>query len=512
MSPTPSSTAASARWRPSTVASSVAVAGPSGGRSPIVRISAGLSSGGLPKFGRRGTFAPTSSCRCRSAGTNISPSIGTVLPSSSCRIFGCTALCDRVEEEWFRPRPPHELQRSRVENVGDVAAHRRGSIAFGDLGIEILPLPLEAHPGVEARPARVVVAHVPLADERGLVAGALQQQRKGREAMAGGRSIGVVDDAVRAGVLPGQEAGTRRRAQRRGDETVPEQRPFAREPIDIRRLHHRMAGGAKLVPPQVVHEDEDDVGRLGERRRRAGDEGEKDEKPRHRGAHGYAACRYARALSTSVLRVEARCVAHVLHWGQDEPPHHPTRASQRKWSDYAGPRQGAVLHRDPQRRAGWRADASATADVRLDRSRPRELCWRTAHRASKVSQGRRCRDRSGSDTTWLTHVMLAGSSIRLCSSTSSRSTRTVCQPSSPSPRSRWPSSRRDRTPPPIRQSVPGAIVRQAHHRPEQSRGADSPQGRRERGRGTKAEAESRKPIAESLNQACAKAEQGISGV
>ena len=35
---------------------------------------------------------------------------------------------------------------------------------------------------------------------------------------------------------------------------------FARQSIDVRRFHEWMADAAQLVEPQVVHEDEDDVG------------------------------------------------------------------------------------------------------------------------------------------------------------------------------------------------------------------------------------------------------------
>ena len=72
------------------------------------------------------------------------------------------------------------------------------------------------------------------------------------------------------------------------DEGVLKQRAFAREPIDIRRLHNRMACSAKLVPTQIVHEDEDDVGRLSDRRLRRGGERESDQEPCKQGAHGNA--------------------------------------------------------------------------------------------------------------------------------------------------------------------------------------------------------------------------------
>ena len=73
--------------------------------------------------------------------------------------------------------------------------------------------------------------------------------------------IAVVDDAVRMGILAGQEAGAAGRTERRGDEGVAESDAFAGDAIDVRCFGEGMPGAAEFVPAEVVNQDEDDVGR-----------------------------------------------------------------------------------------------------------------------------------------------------------------------------------------------------------------------------------------------------------
>ena len=78
--------------------------------------------------------------------------------------------------------------------------------------------------------------------------------------MAGGVARGVVDDAVRVGVLASQKRGAARRAERRRGKRVQESRALARQPIDGWRLDERMAGKSEVIPAGVVDQDDEDVG------------------------------------------------------------------------------------------------------------------------------------------------------------------------------------------------------------------------------------------------------------
>src|SRR5262245_48635344 len=110
---------------------------------------------------------------------------------------------------------------------------------------------------VESRARTVVISHVPLAEERRAVAGALELQWEYSETVA--RSSGVVDDAVGVRILARQKTRPARGAKRRRGEGVRETRPLAREPVHVRRVDERMAGDPHLVPAHVVDEDHDDV-------------------------------------------------------------------------------------------------------------------------------------------------------------------------------------------------------------------------------------------------------------
>ena len=135
---------------------------------------------------------------------------------------------------------------------------------FGRLGAaagraEIGPLPLEADPTVEAGAGRVVDAHVPLADEGSLVAGALQVAGKGVHFMAERAVIGVVRDAVRVGVEAGEKAAAAGRAEGRGDEGVLKLRALARDAVDIRCADEWLAAAVNVVPAGVIHQNDDEI-------------------------------------------------------------------------------------------------------------------------------------------------------------------------------------------------------------------------------------------------------------
>jgi hypothetical protein len=168
----------------------------------------------------------------------------------------------------------HEKRRVAwpIDEPLDVAGQKVGGVALvlDALSVDVqrrvdcFALAGHRHPMVEARARAVVVAHVPLAEEAGAIAGLLQFEREHRQRMT--FASRVVDDAVRVRILAGQETGPARRAQRRRGERVGEARALAGQPVHVRRLDERMSGGAKVVPAHVVDQDEDDVGASGWRR------------------------------------------------------------------------------------------------------------------------------------------------------------------------------------------------------------------------------------------------------
>ena len=148
---------------------------------------------------------------------------------------GVDGLVREVEEErpigaaLFQP-----VERVVGELVGDVAAlrHRLAVDVEAVRAREVRALAAEADPAIEAGLRRIAVAaHVPLADERGLVAGLLQILRKERRARR--HRVDVVDDAMPVRVLAGENRRAARRAQRRRDERVPHVHAALRERVEM---------------------------------------------------------------------------------------------------------------------------------------------------------------------------------------------------------------------------------------------------------------------------------------
>ena len=104
-----------------------------------------------------------------------------------------------------------------------------------------------------------VIAHVPLADVRRLVAERLQLEMVVGQAVARRVARHVVDDAVTARVLAGEDRGAVRRADRRGVERALEERALGGDAVDVRRLHVGMAARAELVEAQVVYQDDEEI-------------------------------------------------------------------------------------------------------------------------------------------------------------------------------------------------------------------------------------------------------------
>ncbi len=161
-------------------------------------------------------------------------------------------------------------QRVVGELVGDVALLRDAQAVDVEtrLAGQIRALPWEADPMVEATLRRVVLAfagdvsaHVPLADERSLVARLLQILRKESQRRID-RMI-VVDHMVLVGVEAGEDGRSRRRAERRGHERILEVHAIAREAVQRRCVRIApLAQEAHRVVSMIVREHEQDVARL----------------------------------------------------------------------------------------------------------------------------------------------------------------------------------------------------------------------------------------------------------
>ncbi len=169
-------------------------------------------------------------------------------------------LVGEEEAPRLRARPLDEGHRLRVQHVGHVAGHGAPLAVHVQLGIEEPAVAVEAHPPVVARARGAVVAHVPLADVRGLVAQPLQLQMVVRQPVAGRVARHVVDDAVAARVLAGHDRRAVGRAERRGVKRVEAHRALAGEPVHVWRQHVGMAARAELVEAQVVDQDHEQVG------------------------------------------------------------------------------------------------------------------------------------------------------------------------------------------------------------------------------------------------------------
>ena len=173
---------------------------------------------------------------------------------------GMHGLVREKKRERLRAPPLEELDREPVEQIGDVA----GALLVGSVDVQLrvleAPMAVERDPVVVTRPRPAVVAHVPLADVRGLVAELLQREMVVGQAMAHRVARDVVDDPVPARVLAGHDRRPVGRADRRRMERALEYRALMRDAVDVRRLQVRMTAGAELVVAQVVDQDDEEIG------------------------------------------------------------------------------------------------------------------------------------------------------------------------------------------------------------------------------------------------------------
>ena len=192
--------------------------------------------------------------------------VGAAVPLGR-RERGVHRLVGQVEQErTVLVAVVQELDRVVGQQIGGVPLPLDAGSVDVERRIDVRPLPPERDPVVEPG-ARVVAgaAHVPLADERGVVAGGLQPDGERRQ--VAGHGGAVVEHLVGVGVEPRQDRRPARRAQRRGDERVLEEDAALGEPIEVRRLEVVVAE-PEPVEPLVVGEDEDDVPRPADARAR----------------------------------------------------------------------------------------------------------------------------------------------------------------------------------------------------------------------------------------------------
>ena len=172
---------------------------------------------------------------------------------------GMHRLVGEEQREGFGPRLAQEVDGVFVQKIGDVAFVLALIAVDVQHRIDDRAVAREAHPAVVARPRPAGIAHVPFADMGGLVAQPLQDAVIVGQAMAVGVARHVVDDAVAAGVLAGDDRGAVGRAERRGVEGRREHRALVADAVDMRRLHVGMAADPQLVEPEVVDQNDDEV-------------------------------------------------------------------------------------------------------------------------------------------------------------------------------------------------------------------------------------------------------------
>lgn len=173
------------------------------------------------------------------------------------------------EEEWLLlVLPPFQpLER----NVGNGIAHRLGIIATRSVRVlrprllaageehRVEVGPLTGQHGVEVERRRLR-RQVPLADHRRLVPRVFHQP--GQELFVGFDAADEGADPVPVRVLPGEQGGPARRADRVRDEGVGEHRPFGGQPVQCGRrveLRQPPAVGADGLRRVVVGHEEQDV-------------------------------------------------------------------------------------------------------------------------------------------------------------------------------------------------------------------------------------------------------------
>ena len=91
------------------------------------------------------------------------------------RDFRVNCFVRKINEKRFVVPAPDEVNGIPVENIGDVAAPIHVPSVFVNRRVDIGTLSLETNPTIETRSRRVVIPHVPLADESRYITRLAQQ-------------------------------------------------------------------------------------------------------------------------------------------------------------------------------------------------------------------------------------------------------------------------------------------------------------------------------------------------
>ncbi len=238
----------------------------------------------------------------------------------------------QVEEERLILVPLDELQGLRREQIVRVLdALRRDAAGRVDrldlvgqqylllvapevVGIVVVGVGLiqVAEPVIEAllvrNARRLRLAEAPLADDAGRVAGPLEQLGHG-DIRRPQRNPVVAANPGMSRVQPGHQAAPRRRTDRAAGVVIREDHPLGRHAVQIRRLNRLLPIAAQVPIPQIVGQNEDDIGLLCRRPRflrlprTPASRHERRDRPR---------CRQTRRLQESSSRLH-HAVSNELH-------------------------------------------------------------------------------------------------------------------------------------------------------------------------------------------------------
>jgi hypothetical protein len=101
-----------------------------------------------------------------------------------------------------------KIDRQAIHDVGDIAVVLHVFAVVIEPRVVQFSMAVITDPGVVSGPRHAVIAHVPLADVRGLIAKPLQLQVIVGQAMAHRIARNVVNDSVPARVLAADDRGT----------------------------------------------------------------------------------------------------------------------------------------------------------------------------------------------------------------------------------------------------------------------------------------------------------------
>jgi len=228
------------------------------------------------------------------------------------------------EHERLRPVAAfvEPLQGQVGDDVGRVAGEVGGAVGRAEPGVVVGALADQHPPVVEA--GRLGL-EVPLADDRRLVAGLLEQL--GERLLRRVELDAVVDHPVRVAVLPRLDHRPARRADRVRHKTVMEDHPLGGQAVDLGRLVDLRAVGADRVRGVVVGEDEEDVGPLRRFGRGGCGEADRDRRNQHGERPENGSCRVhvpapiGWGLREDLLGRPARSVSSEVHCTRGERAH-----------------------------------------------------------------------------------------------------------------------------------------------------------------------------------------------